>query len=207
MPTTRIDVMRHGEPEGGDVLRGRTDLPLTEKGWYQARSRASGCGNNDWDIILTSPLKRCAEFAEDYAGSSGIDLSEKPLWQEIDYGEWDGIETSRLWAEHKHEMELLWKDPMKFCAPGGESVSEFDQRIRRAWQETLDQHCGKKILIVCHGGVMRLLWQQLQKTHPSAMSRINIPYAAMSRWVIHHDENEGIRKDWVSLVSHHGDEL
>ena len=30
-----VDLIRHGEPEGGDVFRGHSDHPLTELGWQQ----------------------------------------------------------------------------------------------------------------------------------------------------------------------------
>lgn len=33
-----IDLLRHGEPVGGNVLRGRTDHELTELGWQDRKS-------------------------------------------------------------------------------------------------------------------------------------------------------------------------
>ena len=36
MPDTIVDLIRHGEPAGGQRYRGhRVDDPLTEKGWSQ----------------------------------------------------------------------------------------------------------------------------------------------------------------------------
>ena len=32
---TTFDLLRHGEPVGGRMLRGRTDHPLSERGWQQ----------------------------------------------------------------------------------------------------------------------------------------------------------------------------
>ena len=32
---TTIDLLRHGEPVGGRMLRGSTDHPLSETGWQQ----------------------------------------------------------------------------------------------------------------------------------------------------------------------------
>ena len=37
--TTRIDLIRHGEPSGGDVFRGRVNPPLTDLGRWQFRER------------------------------------------------------------------------------------------------------------------------------------------------------------------------
>jgi alpha-ribazole phosphatase len=37
---TTVDLLRHGECEGGHVYRGSLDLPLSETGWEQLRSKA-----------------------------------------------------------------------------------------------------------------------------------------------------------------------
>ena len=43
---TIIDLIRHGEPEGGRAFRGHSiDDPLSEKGWQQM-----------WDVLAKSPL-------------------------------------------------------------------------------------------------------------------------------------------------------
>ena len=36
--TIYVDFIRHGEPEGGDILRGRVNPKLTELGWAQTVS-------------------------------------------------------------------------------------------------------------------------------------------------------------------------
>ena len=47
MTTTLIDLIRHGEPEGGPMFRGQTDHPLSATGWQQMRG-AIGDGEH-WD--------------------------------------------------------------------------------------------------------------------------------------------------------------
>lgn len=222
---TFIDVMRHGEPagicpKGGTILRGSTDHILTDKGWLQAKQRCQLIKNNgfSWDVIISSPLLRCAEFAEYIAKSSFKDnnknrVSEHTLvikneWREIHYGDWDGKSTADIWQEQPELMEKMWSAPLEFCAPNGESVIDFSQRIEQAWSDLIEQFQGKRILLVCHGGVMRLLLQQLLMMKPEAMNRFAIPYAAMSRFRIDHSVSDlGITLNWPSLLAHYGDEL
>jgi broad specificity phosphatase PhoE len=45
----------------------------------------------NWDRIISSPLRRCREFAERTATVSNIPLEIDEQWQEIDYGDWDGM--------------------------------------------------------------------------------------------------------------------
>jgi alpha-ribazole phosphatase len=222
---TFIDVMRHGEPagtcpNGGTILRGSTDHLLTDKGWQQAKHRCQLIENNEspWDIIISSPLLRCAEFAHYLARScfdDDKDTSESERqfyienqWREIHYGDWDGKSTADIWKHQPELMEKMWSAPLEFCAPNGESVIDFSQRIEQAWSDLITQFQGKRVLLVCHGGVMRLLLQQLLMMAPEAMNRFAIPYAAMSRFRVDHSvSDEGKSLNWPSLLAHYGDEL
>jgi alpha-ribazole phosphatase len=235
MQPTFIDVMRHGEPEGvcpdgGTILRGSTDHELTAKGWSQATQRcqsiidSSDLAKNSsetengypWDIIISSPLLRCADFAKSLADTY-LNDSEKnvedrffiqPQWREIHYGDWDGKSTAKIWQEQPEIMEKMWQAPLEFCAPNGEAVIDFSQRIEQAWSDLLSEFQGKRILLVCHGGVMRLLLQQLLMMAPEAMNRFAIPYAAMSRFRVDHSfSDEGTALNWPTLVTHLGGEI
>jgi alpha-ribazole phosphatase len=231
MQPTFIDVMRHGEPEGscadgGTILRGSTDHALTQKGWAQARKRSDMllADGNKWDVIISSPLIRCAEFSKSlataqFAGKedgNGREIDKrffiKSNWREIHYGDWDGLSTAKIWKNQPELMEKMWQDPLEFCAPNGESVKDFNVRLEQAWLELITEFQGKRILLVCHGGVMRLLLKQLLLLAPEAMNRFAIPYAAVSRFRVDHaptneTEGETPTKHWPSLLSHLGDEI
>ena len=227
---TFIDVMRHGEPEGicpkgGTILRGTTDHALTKKGWWQAKQRCQpltdsakiDAENNSgpWDIIISSPLIRCSDFAKSLVENLNKETKLDALclrinkeWREIDYGDWDGKSTADIWQSQPEIMEKMWQAPLEFCAPNGEAVIDFSQRIEQAWLELITEFQGKRILLVCHGGVMRLLLQQLLMMAPEAMNRFAIPYAAMTRFRVDHSlSDEGSSLSWPSLLAHHGDEL
>jgi alpha-ribazole phosphatase len=219
MQPTFIDVMRHGEPEGscpegGTILRGSTDHGLTKKGWAQARQRTENLLSNGekWDVIITSPLIRCADFSKSLAVTQNDEACKnlfiKPIWREIHYGDWDGLSTAKIWQDKPELMETMWKNPMEFCAPNGESVKDFSVRIEQAWLELITEFQGQRILLVCHGGVMRLLLKQLLLLAPEAMNRFAIPYAAASRFRVDHSPaGEVPAKHWPSLLSHLGDEI
>ena len=66
MKNTIIDFIRHGEPVGGRAYRGHNiDDPLSEKGWQQMRTAvADHC---PWSQLISSPLLRCKDFANELA--------------------------------------------------------------------------------------------------------------------------------------------
>ena len=61
--TLYLDLLRHGETELGGGLRGSLDDALTATGWQQMREAVQGRG--PWDRVLSSPLQRCARFAQE----------------------------------------------------------------------------------------------------------------------------------------------
>ena len=203
MQPTFIDVMRHGEPEGscpegGTILRGSTDHALTKKGWAQARTRT--------DTLLSAAFSKSLAVVQSNEQCENFFI--KPMWREIHYGDWDGLSTAKIWENQPELMATMWQDPMEFCAPNGESVKDFSARIEQAWLELITEFQGKRVLLVCHGGVMRLLLKQLLLLAPEAMNRFAIPYAATSRFRVDHSPaGEVPVKHWPSLLSHLGDEI
>ncbi|MFP9025997.1 histidine phosphatase family protein, partial [Pseudomonas aeruginosa] len=51
----------------------------------------------------------------------------------------------------------FWADPYAFTPPGGEPLSEFEARVLAAQRRLRQRHAGRRVLLVTHGGVIRLL--------------------------------------------------
>ena len=153
--TTIIDVIRHGEPEGGSKYRGQVDDPLSEKGWAQMRAAVEG--RNDWQQIITSDLSRCAAFAEEVGGRLSIPVEATDQFREIGFGDWEGMTAKEILAADEDALSAFWRDPMVNTPPNAEALGDFFQRIENAWDAMLQQHAGKKILLVGHAGMMRVL--------------------------------------------------
>ncbi|MBS54108.1 MAG: histidine phosphatase family protein [Oceanospirillaceae bacterium] len=195
---TRIDLIRHGEPGGGDVFRGHVNPPLTELGHWQFHERLRRHAS-DWDHIISSPLQRCAEAADQLSEELNLPLTIADEWMEIHFGEWEGRPVKEVLAENELQVTQLWADPFAFCAPGGEAFTDFQQRLLNAWNTLLEQHAGKHILLVCHGGVIRALTQHLMSLSPEAMSRLSVPYAALLRFKVDQLEYNEEYAPWVTL--------
>ena len=69
-----IDLLRHGEPDGGVRYRGDgVDDPLSERGWEQMWAAAGEF--SDWTHVISSPLQRCCRFAEAIAERHRLPLA------------------------------------------------------------------------------------------------------------------------------------
>lgn len=178
--TTWIDLIRHGEPDGGPMFRGSQDDPLNERGWQQLWDAV---GTDDrWDAIVTSPMLRCARFAQAYADQRNLPLHKDERLRELSFGNWEGKTATAIMASERDALARFWSDPEQFPPPGGEPITEFYQRVQQAWHHWTTELAGQRLLIVCHGGVIRMILADvLGAPMNRAFSAIAVPYACRSQ--------------------------
>ncbi|MFL1415981.1 alpha-ribazole phosphatase family protein [Pseudomonas fildesensis] len=156
--TLHLDLLRHGETELGGGLRGSLDDALTEKGW--AQMRAAVLERGPWDRLVSSPLQRCARFAEELGTQLNLPVSLEKDLQELHFGAWEGQSATALMEIDAEGLGLFWADPYSFTPPEGEPVSDFSDRVLDAVSRLHRAYAGQRVLLISHGGVMRLLLAQ-----------------------------------------------
>lgn len=181
---TIIDLLRHGEPVGGRLLRGSQDDPLTEDGWSQMQ--ASVGDHSPWQQIVSSPLRRCSEFASQLAENRKVLYKEVSGFQEIGFGRWEGMSPEQIMEAYPGELEAYWRDPTQFSPPEGETLDGFIARVANHWASLLNEHQGQHVLLVCHGGVIRAIINQILEMPLNALWRVEVPYANISRIRVTH---------------------
>ncbi|WP_447835575.1 histidine phosphatase family protein [Aeromonas salmonicida] len=183
-------LLRHGQCQGGeDIIRGRTDVPLTQSGFAQMQAT--------WRSLLTrvaqgsrlasSPLQRCHTFAQSLENKAPL---VGPLqcchWaSEMDFGRWDGLPQSEVCLRWPELSDGFWRAPERHTPPNGESLEHFCFRVWQGWQAWLGElnaAAAPGALLVCHAGVMRVLLSQIvcPDAWPGApwFTSLELPYAA-----------------------------
>lgn len=178
-PPTIVDLLRHGQPEGGDRYRGSLDDPLSRVGWEQMEHALAH--HQPWQLVVTSPLKRCAAFAQELAGVLGVDLEVEGEFREMGFGRWEGRTTAAILEDDRERLVNFWKDPRNNPPPGGEHLDQVRERVVGAWEGMIQRHPGKHILLVTHGGVIRVILGHVLGMPFELLSRLLVPYAALSR--------------------------
>lgn len=155
----RFYLVRHGETEwnrDGDRYCGRTDLPLSEAGRYQARRLQQAMSHIHFDRVLSSPLLRARETATIVSGQSDIEIQDGLI--EIDFGIWEGC-TIRQIQEKDIEGWGNWLyDPSNTPAgQKGETASDVFLRMNRVILALIDSSRSENTLLISHSTSVRIL--------------------------------------------------
>lgn len=185
---TIIDFIRHGEPVGGRMYRGnQVDHALSKTGWQQmhaAISRHYLATTSDgpaWDLIISSPLHRCYDFAKALSQQLDIPLETDKNLTEICYGDWEGKTRAEIQANDPLLFREFHRDPIHNRPAGAESLETFNTRVVDALSAILKQHQGKSILLVSHAGIMRTILMHVLASSLKKRQSVRFPYAAMLR--------------------------
>jgi alpha-ribazole phosphatase/probable phosphoglycerate mutase len=178
-PGTLIDLLRHGEPVGGSRFRGQRDDPLSERGWQQMRDAVAG--RPPWQQVVSSPLRRCHDFAEALCAQHGMPLLIEPRFAEVGFGVWEGRTRGELDAEDPGQVDRFLGDPVNRRPAGAEPLDAFVARVQAAFGELLERHAGQSVLVVAHAGVIRAVLATVLDMPPAAMYRIHVANAGITR--------------------------
>ncbi len=159
----KIWLTRHGQTDLNRERRmqGRTDMPLNETGLAQAReARAKIEAEHPglvFDAVYASPLQRAVATG---AIIGDVDKSEIRIDErliEADFGRYEKRKYHMLGLR----MTAYWACPEVFPpAPTAETTDSMVKRAR-SFLADLEKEGAKQgygnVLIVCHGGIMRVL--------------------------------------------------
>ena len=148
----KLYVARHGETlwNAQNKVCGRTDIPLTETGLKQAQLLAARTEDLKINRIIASPLTRAVQTAAPTAERLGLEIATDERLIEQNYGIYEGV-------DRQDPRFLQNKRQFAFRYPGGESMMDVAVRVYSLIRELKETFPGENILLVCHGGVCRLI--------------------------------------------------
>ncbi|OCL26147.1 alpha-ribazole phosphatase [Orenia metallireducens] len=156
---TKIILVRHGETEWNRQLRfqGSQDISLNDKGIEQAEKLAQRLSYEEIDVVYASDLGRAYQTAKAVAKEHNLEVHKLSELQEINFGQWEGLTYNQIQEEYQAEWVMWEENPALNGAPEGESLKDVQERSVKGLEEILSGHSGNTILIVSHGGVIKVL--------------------------------------------------
>ena len=167
-------LVRHGRTavNAGSRLQGHMDAELDELGVQQAQATGEHLRARFPSArIVTSPLVR----AVDTAMSIGDSAINDERFIELNYGEWDGLELSKVPTDQWRE----WRRNPDFRPPGGETLVELDRRVRPALEELCDEARTSDIVIVSHVSPIKSAVTWALGTGPESTWRMSLDRASI----------------------------
>ena len=184
-----VDLLRHGELEGGLKYRGLVDDPLTVAGratmdsvWNEVKSEVN--------LIISSPLSRCLGAATEWAKEAGIESVSDERIAEMHYGDWEGMTSEEIMARYPGVLEKWRADPETVQVPNGETAVQLRDRIAAFWSDICAAHDGKHLLLVAHSGSLRMLIAHVLKGPIISTRHMQMPYACWSRAMHDHGSSQ-----------------
>lgn len=184
-------LVRHGESEGNLVRKNfeasgkesffsdeflglhESQYRLTKLGIKQARQAGAWFRKHKltrFDRCLVSNNVRAMETAA-YLGLPGAEWMENSNLRERDGGLFNSITPSRRDKEYADQKKFHDTQPFMFYPPQGESLAQVQIRIKSVLDTLARECCGKDVIIVCHGHVMRVFRYILERWLSQQMNR------------------------------------
>jgi probable phosphoglycerate mutase len=151
-------LVRHGETEWNAAHRlcGRSDVPLSEAGCYQAQRLAERFKSIPFEALYSSPLRRAIQTAHPISRVIGLEPILDDRLVELNYGAWEGVTLGEI-PKNDPETFRAWDlDPGQMAPPAGESGFEAQQRVVTFLDFLAAKHPRGHIVVVFHKTVCRL---------------------------------------------------
>jgi broad specificity phosphatase PhoE len=176
-----IWLVRHGEStwNASGLVQGQADGPiLTGEGRAQAAALAESVRLLPIRRLVTSDLFRAEETASIIGQKLNLTWERDTALRERDFGAAQGLPLSALGPEWSGiEGERVVDADAR--PPGGESVRELGERVNDFF-DRLAQHEGDgDVLVVTHGGVIRLALAQCDRVPVTTMTWGSVPNAGL----------------------------
>jgi len=167
---------------------GRADIPLNSRGRKQARIISNYLKKEKVSVVYSSGLKRALETAELIAKTHNLKVKEDERLNETDFGQWEGMTFKQIQKRYPGLAKKFLSNLLKLKIPGGESFSEFKNRISASLKEILAEEQGN-VVIIAHGGVNRVIICELLKIPFSHLWQIKQDGGAINKIEIYEDIN------------------
>ncbi|MCU1358750.1 MAG: hypothetical protein JWN99_39 [Ilumatobacteraceae bacterium] len=144
-------LIRHGLPLRRELESGAADPELSDAGHQQAQRLAAYLSSERLDAVYASPLRRAFQTAQPVAAAQGV-----PLVIVDEVAEWDRHSSEYVPMEElKAAGDPRWQQVVRGEWPERDvSPEDFRSSVVAKLEELIDAHSGKRVAVVCHGGVI-----------------------------------------------------
>jgi len=159
MKETEIILIRHGETEWNSQQRmqGHSNSDLSEVGRGQIQALGELMKNVSFDHIYSSDSLRARQTAEAVTQYSGHTLQFDQRIREKNLGVFEGLTSTEAKERHPEIYRLFKTAGANYVIYEGESTQQLLERALEFIEEIRLRHPQERVVMVTHGGVVRVL--------------------------------------------------
>lgn len=180
---TQLIFIRHGEVEERyhQVFGGcRIDMDLSPLGLEQGAAIDRWLGTEAIGAVYASPMRRVQQTLEPLVTSRQLTSTVLEDLREVDFGEWTGLR----WTEVKELFGVSAFDWLEVLdrgeLPGGESAQHLRARVQPCLDHILKQSPHQRVVVACHGGIIRVMLSLLLDLPLARTAHFNIDYGSIT---------------------------
>ena len=152
----KLYVVRHGQTDWNlsEKVQGRTDIELNQTGIEQAKQAKENLSEIDFDLVISSPLKRTRKTAEIINEDRHMPLIFDERLMERGFGDVEGTTPSKTGV---FKGVNIWNYNENINYKNVEPIVEMCNRVWSFLDEIKEKYSEKNVLLVTHGGTMRII--------------------------------------------------
>ena len=185
---TQLILIRHGETAWTRERRyqGSSDIPLTAKGLEQSRKLGQALKKIGAHKIYASPLLRAQQTARAIGKTTGCGIQTDSRIKEMFFGDWEGRTAEEL-LRVRDPAFRRWSRAGLATPTGGESLNQLALRVHSFLKEILRRQKRKNIIVVSHGGPIKMMIFYLLKLPGRSLWSIRLDPASVTNLLVYPD--------------------
>ena len=186
MASPTVYFTRHGQTDWNVAyrLQGQQDIPINETG----RQQAANNGRRLKELLddpssyrfVASPLGRTRETMNIIRRELGLpihDYDTDDRLKEISFGLWETYTFEELEVDHADAVAAREEQKWSYAPPLGESYERLETRVESWWR-----YVQEDTVVVCHGGILRVLERMLNGTEHDDAVHMEVPQDRIWKW-------------------------
>ena len=162
----RIVLIRPGATEYVQQgrIQGVLEVPLNEEGAGEAARISTELAGMGIDAIYSSDSEHVRQTAGAVASALGVKLKELEGLRNLDHGLWQGMLVEEVKRKQPKVYRQWQEQPESICPPGGEMLSDAQERVRSVLTKVLKKHKDGVVGLVVPEPLASLVQAYLEQT-------------------------------------------